>query len=531
MSIPVIDLFAGPGGLGEGFSSFEAPDRTNPFQIGLSIEKDEHAHRTLELRSFFRKFPKGQAPDAYYRYLRGEVTREQLFKSFKREAKEAWNEAWKAELGARGYRHSDIDRRIVRALGGQEHWVLVGGPPCQAYSIAGRSRMGGNKAATQEQFEQDRRHLLYKQYLRIIARHRPTIFIMENVKGILSSKMKGDSIFSLILKDLRHPTRAIEGQDAEVGERLAMDGEVIYNIFPLVRPPRLDFSGEFLSPSDYVVRAEEFGVPQARHRVFLLGVRADVGIEHGDEHFLTPTEQRRTAQDVIGDLPGLRSQISRGGDSLEAWHEAVRDVEAQQWLAQEGFTNLREMICEVARNVNGHLTSGAEWMDGATTPAHNPDNWYTDPMLNGVCNHSARSHRADDLHRYLFASVYAHQNERSPMLRDFPTELLPDHGNVAQAIKTNDNFSDRFRVQLRDRPSTTVLAHISKDGHYFIHYDPNQCRSLTVREAARLQTFPDNYFFEGPRTEQYHQVGNAVPPLLARQIAAFVYKLLGQRAE
>ena len=130
-----------------------------------------------------------------------------------------------------------------------------------------------------------------------------------------------------------------------------------------------------------------------------------------------------------------------------------------------------------------------------------------------------------DLHRYLFASSFASANGRSVNLGDFPDALLPAHRNVHDGLQ-NDHFSDRFRVQVRDRASTTITSHISKDGHYFIHYDPAQCRSLTVREAARLQTFPDSYNFEGNRTSQYHQVGNAVPPLLSMQVAEIVQDIL-----
>ena len=135
---------------------------------------------------------------------------------------------------------------------------------------------------------------------------------------------------------------------------------------------------------------------------------------------------------------------------------------------------------------------------------------------------------AEDLHRYIFVSAFGKVFGRSPTLSDFPEELLPEHENVKGEDRDLKKFADRFRVQLAEGPAKTITCHISKDGHANIHPDPAQLRALTVREAARIQTFPDNYFFEGSRTEQYTQVGNAVPPYLAHQIAAIVAELFDQ---
>jgi DNA (cytosine-5)-methyltransferase 1 len=135
---------------------------------------------------------------------------------------------------------------------------------------------------------------------------------------------------------------------------------------------------------------------------------------------------------------------------------------------------------------------------------------------------------AGDLQRYFFAACYAKVYKKSPKLGSFPKELLPAHQNV-HLNGDKVIFDDRFRVQCAHEPSTTIVSHISKDGHYYIHPDPSQCRSLTVREAARLQTFPDDYFFTGPRTAQFHQVGNAVPPYLAYQIGQAIKNLIGHK--
>lgn len=506
MSIPVVDLFAGPGGLGEGFSSFVAPEGHQAFRLALSIEVDPFAHQTLELRSFFRKFAPGEAPDEYYAYCRGEISKAQLFGYFPILAGMAREEAWHAQLG--GVPEPLLDQRIKTAIGSGKAWVLIGGPPCQAYSTAGRSRM---RSADPSAFEADGRHFLYEEYLRIIRRFSPPVFVMENVKGLLSSTVRGEAIFRRILRDLSEPAGAL-------GPR--------YRVRSMIRDKR----GSDYDPEDYIIPFERYGIPQRRHRVILLGIRADL-----DQGFrlLSETSSSPTVADAIGDLPPIRSKLSRQRDTFEAWQQAVRaTAEIDLGLHSEDpafMKRLHNAIRDARHSGIGHeryfLPSGqskrkaSKWLSGHEA-------WFADPNLeSGVLNHVARAHMAEDLAKYLFLAVLAELRGESPKLRDFPRALLPKHRNVDRALRS-DNFADRFRVQVFGQPATTIMSHIAKDGHYYVHPDPSQCRSLTVREAARLQTFPDNYLFEGPRTQQYRQVGNAVPPLVARQIAESVFKIV-----
>lgn len=511
--VPVIDLFAGPGGLGEGFSALRAHVGQACFDLKLSVEKDPWAHRTLELRAFFRQFPSNQAPGKYYELLRGKTDVDSLYARFPEQAKRATDEAWHAELGVTPSR--DVHRRIEQAIGDAKEWVLIGGPPCQAYSVVGRSR---NKGVTGYRPDHDQRQYLYTEYLEIIANHWPAIFVMENVKGLLSAKLRGQRMFELIHEDLASPARA-------TGRR-GNGRKHNYTIFSLDSRGSLF---ENLEVGDFVVQAERHGVPQARHRLILLGVRDDLGTPSLSPEQRLPTTEEVSARKVLDRLPAVRSGLSAGADDRDAWLEVIRDARDRRWLkstATIAGSDVQDLIAETIAKVSVPKNDrGAEFIGGDFETAYRPD-WFTDGKLEGVCNHSTREHMPRDLHRYLYAACFAECRGHSPKLRDFPTDLLPEHSNVHLALNGHGYFADRFRVQLRQRSATTITSHISKDGHGFIHPDPRQCRSLTVREAARLQTFPDNYLFRGPRTHQYIQVGNAVPPLLAHGIARVVWTLL-----
>lgn len=516
--IPVIDLFAGPGGLGEGFSASRDADGNPAFKIALSIEKDPVAYETLRLRSFFRQFGRRDVPEEYYDHLRGKIDRNQLYGCFPVQAAKADDETWNAELGNhRQLPESRIDQCIGKALAGARNWVLIGGPPCQAYSLVGRSRVipVDRREGTQN-YEKDKRHFLYKSYLRIIAEHSPPVFVMENVKGILSAEVGGKRIIDRLLSDLRHPTTAARGEENAENDGLE------YRIYPVTdysENRRLFDADSESDPADYIVRSEEHRIPQARHRMILLGVRNDIAKR---PQRLRVYRDRIRMWAAICDLPRLRSRLSNGHDSGANWVQTIRKLADSDVLLDPILDDLvHKTIFAKLNQLGERLSLGDAFMDWTRQPVFQRE-WFYDPRLGGVCNHVTRSHMDSDLWRYFFSTCYATVHKKSPILSDFPFSLLPSHENVKKVRADDLVFKDRFRVQVRNKPGTTITCHIGKDGHYFIHPDPLQCRSLTVREAARLQTFPDNYFFAGPTTKQYQQVGNAVPPLLALRIAAVV---------
>lgn len=507
----VVDLFAGPGGLAEGFSAVSDSAGNRPFKVVLSVEKEKAAHSTLLLRTFLRQF-NSKFPDQYYAFLKNETPEPDWATLYPDEWKRANEDAQLLELG-----QSDADKLLVgkieqvRKRHGK-NTILIGGPPCQAYSLVGRAR---NRGIVGYIPEEDPKHFLYKNYIDILNRLRPAAFVMENVKGMLSSSIDNGLIFKKVLDDLR----------------TAGDGYRLVSLTPRIRA-QADLMEPTLLPTDFIIRSEDFGLPQARHRVIVVGIRKDVldkPMAVRLDQLIPRWTKKATVADVLKGMPRLRSGLSRD-DSIANWGNAVKDAaaavsKAVSFLPRDERETFRLRTSECAASATKSPNSLTR---AASKPAKVGPNcsdalktWLLDPNLGVLPNNETRGHMASDLSRYLYAAVYGELMNVSPKASDFPESLAPEHLNW-----NSGKFADRFRVQLWEQPSTTVTSHISKDGHYFIHPDPEQCRSLTVREAARLQTFPDNYYFKGNRTEQFVQVGNAVPPFLAKQIGDALFALL-----
>ena len=499
----------GRAGLAEGFSACRQPDGRRRYRVALSVEKNPVAHRTLRLRAFLRKFATGFPPE-YYDFLNGVVPEEPDWPTlYPRRWAAACDETKCLELGSseasvflRGW-----IAKIRAKHGGRT--VLLGGPPCQAYSVIGRSRNAGN---VEYNANEDDRQSLYEQYVEVLSRLRPAVAVMENVRGMLSARLNGELIFPKVMRRLRHA---------------GVDG---YRLFALAsREVGLSWQ-DGLKPEDFLVHAEEHGVPQARHRVFVICVRCDVAAAMEEKHLprLEPRDDTVPLADIIGAMPRLRSRLSQDDDP-NSWQDAVRAghdliLANHPAMSSTEEARFRGALARALATVDGSAPPFRDARGDTRVPADCPRelrDWIFDEQLRMLPNNETRAHMAADLARYLFAAAFGCAFGRSPKTRDFPEALMPNHANWHTGY-----FDDRYRVQLADCPCTTVTSHLSKDGHYFIHPDPGQCRSLTVREVARLQTFPDNYFFQGTRTQQYVQVGNAVPPFLAHQIALTLSTML-----
>ncbi|WP_296753151.1 DNA cytosine methyltransferase [Thiobacillus sp.] len=510
MTYKIIDLFAGPGGLGEGFATL---NEGRTFNIVVSAEMEASAHQTLTLRSFFRHVQgDSKALRAYYDFCNFDHAPHprDLFPA-------AWavatGEAKQLTLG--NQEHNELlDARIASHKLKEDDTILIGGPPCQAYSLVGRAR---NMGKINYVAENDHRHFLYREYLRILHKARPAVFVMENVKGILSSTVGGRRVFHDILSDLTDP-----------GSALGKGKGIRYTLHSLVKPTSFEPGMDPVSidARNFIIHAERYGIPQARHRVIILGVREDM--RYDGAHLLGEVPQV-TVRSALKGLPRLRSKLGRD-DNPEKWRDVVAQLGRD--LAEDATRlnefELAEWLTNAAMSLPGNLETGALRFSkrGNTNSSTSFQKWVHDSNLQVWLNHETRSHMPSDMGRYLYASVFAEQYGHSPKgHEEFALKgLAPDHANWETG-----KFADRFKVQRYDAPSTTVTSHISKDGHYYIHPNPLQCRSLTVREAARLQTFPDNYFFQGNRTQQYHQVGNAVPSLLANQIARVCESIFSNR--
>jgi len=452
-----IDLFAGCGGLSEGFIQAG-------FKVIARIDMDRWACETMKTRALYYKLKEKKKLYWYFRYLKNGISKEAIYQRFPEIKNEIDLEVINAEFGKDPFETiTERIQNIKNYSGTSTIHVLLGGPPCQPYSIAGRT-FRGNSSGDPKRMVDDERHFLYEHYLKILEWVQPDFFLFENVPGLIMANATGKKVFHRILADISAINPAYEVA------------------------PSLDESRENLR--SYILDSVQFGVPQKRKRIFLAGYKRN--LLHKQPTICTIFQRIQkaglrniknrgtlTVADAIGDLPSLRP-----GEGNDSWYGP--------YSSYHNGGELTEYQIRMRRN----------------SP--------------GILNHRARTHMHGDIERYRYF-IEKHKNgNHSVTLKDLGEErpdLIPHHNNL-------DGFLDRFKVQWWNQPSLTITAHICKDGHYYIHPEINQCRSFTVREAARCQSFPDNFKFEGPRTEQFRQAGNAVPPSLACVIARAIIKEL-----
>ncbi|GET34572.1 restriction endonuclease subunit M [Prolixibacter bellariivorans] len=405
-----IDLFAGAGGLSEGFIRAG-------FEPIAHVEMDEAACNTLLTRTVYHHVKNEPDFAKYISYIKGEdLTRDGLYNLLPEEKRHSV-----INLPIGDDTNDQIFKQIDQLKGNQNVDLIIGGPPCQAYSVIGRGGALRKK-------KNDERKTLYIHYGRYLKRYQPKVFVFENVPGILVAD--GGQYFRNLKKYYRQLGYIVEAE---------------------------------------ILNAKDFGVVQNRRRVIIIGWRKELQLEYPK---FNTHPNRYTRNDIFNDLPHIKPGENKRYHSY-------------------------------ALPTNEYLSS-SEIRNG----------------INFVTQHIARPHNRKDLNIYRLA---IEQLEDGIRLKN---NKIPDNMRTQANVK---DFVDRFKV-VADEPHT-MIAHIAKDGHHFIHPDKNQLRSISVREAARIQSFPDDYFFEGVKEDQYRtaafrQIGNAVPPLMAVQIAHKLRNLL-----
>ena len=399
--IKTIDLFAGCGGLTEGFA------QTGLYETQACVEWESAQCQNLTKRLL----EKWKVEDAKQRVIRFDIQRtDELLKGFS-------DSEYGESVGLDALVFGNLD-------------LVIGGPPCQAYSIAGRIR-------DENGMKNDYRNYLFESYLKVVEHFQPKAFVFENVPGLLSAKPEDTPIVDLIQK-----------QFSDAG----------YVILSDLRKA--------------VVDVAEFGVAQKRKRVMILGLsrkeygeNAEALLDKFYQQVLPSYKEGHaiTLRDAIGDLPGL------------------------------------------------YPTEEVTMIDGRKTAHSLADS--------PIKNHISRFQNARDIQLFAMLAKDIESGDEKYLSIDARKDLYTQYTGKTSNIH-------KYNVLRWDEPSTTIPAHLCKDGLRHIHPDSKQARTITVREAARIQSFPDDYEFIGAMTDQFRMIGNAVPPEFARRLALAIDELL-----
>ncbi len=413
-----IDLFAGAGGLSEGFIRAG-------YEPIAHVEMDEAACYTLRTRAAYHYLKSTNNYSVYTDYLKGIISRDKLYSYV---PAEVMNGIINLPIG--GDNNPKIHKTIDDILGKRKVDLIIGGPPCQAYSLVGRARR-------KDGMKGDPRNYLYVQYAKYLEKYQPKLFVFENVLGLKSA---GAGSY------LENMTRLFDKKGYQI--------------------------------KLYTLEANNFGVLQNRRRIIILGWRKDMSVIPPDLEAIRNSE-KYTVKELLKDLPHLRS--GEGTDKYTSYTGP-----ATEYLNSNGLRNGIDILTQ----------------------------------------HVARPHTEQDKEIYRIAVTMMQQGERLSYT-SLPQRLMTH--------KNRHSFFDRFKVvDANAGHAHTVVAHIAKDGHYYIHPDIKQNRSISIREAARLQSFSDDFYFEGVkegknRTAAFKQIGNAVPPLMGFKIAFKINRIFRKR--